>query len=64
MCTLPRLKIDDQVLDATGRVWTVLNAPCDIAGAESDGLFRAESGPAGQQYGQHIPGPLVVWGRS
>lgn len=60
--------IGDQVLDATGAVWTVLNSPIEtIPGAESSGLYRRETPPnkrGAQQYGEHIPGPLVVWGRS
>lgn len=58
------MKIGDQVIDARGDLWTVLNAPCDIRGAESQGFFRRETPEAkrgGQQYGEHIPGPLVVW---
>jgi hypothetical protein len=52
------LSIGDRVTDGRGRLWTVLNAPCSIAGAESSGLFRREAPNGGQQYGEHIPGPL------
>lgn len=62
------MKIGDHVLDADGRPWTVLNAPCDISGAESEGLFRedrpvdADQWNGGRQmYGQHMRHPLVVW---
>ena len=58
------VRIGDQVIDAAGDVWTVLGQP-DGSGL-CDGLFRRET-PAerrgGQQYGEHIPGPLVVWSR-
>lgn len=56
------MRVGDEVIDANGDLWTVLTAPCQIPGAESDGLFRRET-PAKkrgrQQYGRGIPGPLV-----
>lgn len=62
------MRIGDQVLDADGRHWTALNAPCRIPGAESEGLFREECpvdaatwNGGRQRYGQHMRHPLVVW---
>lgn len=59
------MKIGDEVIDAAGKAWQVLNAPCDIDGAESPGLFR-EYNPDGtlggrQGYGTSLPKPLVLW---
>ena len=59
--TGPEIRIGDEVLDADGQPWRVLNAPCAIEGAESDGLYRHDVPGGGQQYGQHMRGPLVVW---
>lgn len=54
------MKIGDSVLDATGELWEVLNAPCSIRGAESAGFLRRVR-DGGQQYGEQVPGPWVIW---
>lgn len=57
------ISVGDQVLDADGELWTVLNRPhADISSAEPcNGLFLRERSPQGQRYGEHMHGPLVVW---
>lgn len=52
----------DQVIDADGRLFTVLNVPSVTPGAEMTGLYR-ENGTGRQVYGTAMRAPvlLVVW---
>lgn len=55
------MRIGDDVLDADGLPWQVINRP---HGAPCDGLFRALDGSGRQRYGEHMAKPVVVWGDS
>lgn len=53
------MKVGDQVIDADGELWEVLDVPrIELA---QTGLYRRVRSPQLQRYGRHMHAPCVLW---